>query len=467
MVSYYVQSLFILFAAVSLLGSGVASLFFNRLDSSARYWVVATWFTGITTLVTVFRNELPLFWAYSAPIGLSGVSFVLMGLSIARLYDKRPPWRTLRNLGVITLVFIAVMELCRIHAGPKVTLILSGLCFGLTSLWSSHPAHVHYRLTGNRFSMYMRWIFIGTGLLHLLRMQGALTGWGVDTFGRDAWNLGIWSFIFMMGLVRYFGYLGIRIQEQYDQKLQIAQALAREEEGRRLGAQLARLERQQSLGIMSASFAHELNQPLAAIMNYAELLQHQLQTGTLQNTVPHPALDGITANSARAGDIIRRIRSFIQPAALSKERVDLRSVVNEVCALVQHQAQLSSIKIVRGPMPSPMWVLADAVQLSQVLFNVLRNAMESTANAPVREIHLALTRDGPAWLLSVNDSGPGLSEEAVRRVGDAFYTTKMTGLGMGLSISKTILAQFGGQLLLANTGSGACAEIRLPVTEWT
>jgi signal transduction histidine kinase len=468
MATYYVQSLFIFFAIFSLLGGLVASLYFARLDSSARYWVVSALIGGVINMATVFREDLPPLWSYSVSIGLGGASFVLMGLGIARLYNKGPQWRSLLGLLAGTLVFIAVMEWARVHAGPKVTLLLSGGLFGLTSLWGAYFAHVHYQRTSNQFSMHMRWVMVSLGLFHLLRTQGVITGWGVNTFGQEAWTYGIWTGAFVMGVLRYFAYVAIRIQEQAEERLKVVTALAREEEGRRLGARLAHQDRQHSLGVMSASFAHELNQPLATILNYAELLQEQLKTGNLERQTSQRVLDDIITNSVRAGDIIRRIRNFIQPAALKKELVDLRGVINEVCALVEPEARRANIDIVKPALnTAPIWVLGDPVQLSQVLFNVVRNAMESVAKVQTRRIRLEIRQEHRDIWLEVHDTGPGLSEVAAEQAGDPFYTTKISGLGMGLSISKTILAQFGGRLTLQNTPDGACARIALPFAEVT
>ncbi|WP_299513556.1 ATP-binding protein [uncultured Limnohabitans sp.] len=436
------------------------------MDSSARYWVVATLLIGASTLATVFRDTLTPLWSYSVPIGLSGTSYMLMAFGLSRLYDQGPQLGRLVWLALGTVVYIAVMEWSRIHAGSEVTLLLSGGLFGVTSLWGAYFAHAHYQHTANRFAMHMRWVMASLGLFHLLRTQGFVTGWGLNTFGQEAWTYGIWTGAFVAGMLRYFAYFGIRVQEQADERLKVMTALVREEEGRRLGNRLAQQDRHHSLGVMSASFAHELNQPLTAILNYAELLQHQQKSGQWDPQVSERALDDIIHNSVRAGDIIRRIRNFIQPASLNKELVDLRGVIDEVCALVQPEARRGNMEIVKpARRNTPMWVLGDAVQLSQVLFNVVRNAMESVEKAQTRSIRLDIRQENREILIEVHDTGPGLSEAAAEQAGDPFYTTKISGLGMGLSISKTILAQFGGRLSLQNTENGACARIALPFAQ--
>jgi two-component system sensor kinase FixL len=211
-----------------------------------------------------------------------------------------------------------------------------------------------------------------------------------------------------------------------------------------------------------------LNQPLAAILNYTELLQHQQKSGQWDAQMNQRVLDDIIHNSVRAGDIIRRIRNFIQPESLKKELVDLRGVINEVFALVEPEARRGNTEIVKPILPNtPIWVLGDAVQLSQVLFNVVRNAMESVEKVQTRSIRLDIRHENREILIEVHDTGPGLSEAAAEQAGDPFYTTKISGLGMGLSISKTILAQFDGRLMLQNTENGACAQIALPVAQVT
>jgi len=132
--------------------------------------------------------------------------------------------------------------------------------------------------------------------------------------------------------------------------------------------------------------------------------------------------------------------------------------------MVEPVALRNDIEIIKPPLTQqPIWVLGDSVQLSQVLFNVLRNAIESVAKVQERRVQLDIRQDHRDILMEIHDSGPGLSEAAAEQAGDPFYTTKISGLGMGLSISKTILAQFDGRLSLENTGRGACARITLPM----
>ena len=464
MSSYNAQSLFIFFALFSLLGGGASAIYFKRLDSSARYWVLATLLQGVTCMATVFRQDLPLFWSYSVAISLNAASLVLMGWGLLRIDQQDSNWHKLTGLGLASLIFTGILEYSRMLGSPSMMLILPGLVFGGLSLWTAHHAHVYGQSSGNRIAWYMRWVMAGVGLLQLLRIQVAWTGWDIQSLGREAWTLVIWTAIFMLGMLRYFLYIAIRVQDSHHKKLAMITTLAQEEASRRMSEKLARLERQQSLGVMSASFAHELNQPLANTLLYGELLQDQLKSGNLTLDTSQAAVEGIISNSERAGQIIRRIRTFIQSSALQRELVDLRGVITEVLALIDPEIRQSNIEMDRPVLPdTPIWVLGDAVQLSQVLFNVLRNAMESVVQVQTRCIRLDVGQENRDIVIEVHDTGTGLSETAAEQAGDPFYTTKISGLAMGLSISKTILVQFGGQLSLINTEQGACAQIVLPL----
>lgn len=468
MTAFNVQSLFAFYAIFSIIGGLIACFYFKRLDTSARYWVVSTLIIGVTNLATLFRSELPLLWSYSIPIGLNGMAFVLMGLGITRLHHSGPQWRSLLSLGIGTLVFIVLMEWCRLQWGLRVTVVLSGGLFAATSFWGSYAAHVYYKRSGNPFATHMRSVMVGIGVVNLLRTQGSFTGWGLETFGTDAWTLGIWSVLFLLGMLRYFVYFGMRVQEQSDERLKVMTALAREEEGRSFGNLLAQQDRQRSLGVMSSSFAHELNQPLTAIIGYAQLLQYQQKSGQWDPQASQSMLETIVQNAERAGFIIRRIRNFIEPSAVKIEPVDLCGVIDEVLALVEPEARRGTIEIFKPILPTvPVYVLGDAVQLSQVLFNLVRNAMESVAQVQSRCVRLDIRQEGPEILIEIHDTGPGLSETDTKMAGEAFYTTKASGLGMGLTISKTILAQFDGRLTLQNTANGACARITLPLAKLT
>lgn len=254
--------------------------------------------------------------------------------------------------------------------------------------------------------------------------------------------------------IGHFGYVGLALDRSMRREVKTAAALARDEESRRLGEQIAQLDRQRSLGEMSASLGHELNQPLTAILTNAQVARRGLLAGRFDTAQLTEFIDKIIQNTQRASQIIDRIRGFIRPVATRREPVNLVSVTREVIDLVADAAKSRKINLSLAPDGQPVWVTGDSIQLSQIVLNVVRNACEAVSQMTNREIRIAIfNRDGRA-ILQIRDTGPGLAPEVLSQAGNPFFTTKSSGLGMGLSISRSIAEQHGGTLTIANADSG-------------
>ena len=266
-------------------------------------------------------------------------------------------------------------------------------------------------------------------------------------------------------VVSNIGYLGIALERALRARIDAAAAQARAEESQRLSEQLASLDRQRCLGTMSASLGHEINQPLAAIMAHAQIIQHGVQSAAAAISTPvQDSLQRIVDHTQRAPQLIERIRGFLRPQAAHYEPVALDRLVPDVVKLITAEARAQRVTLRPAPDMPPLKVLGDPVQLSQILLNLLRNAIEAMAESPRREIQVTLHPQNGHARLRLRDTGPGLSEEVSRRVGEPFFTTKDSGLGMGLSISRTLAEQHGGTLTLTNAeDGGALAELILPV----
>jgi C4-dicarboxylate-specific signal transduction histidine kinase len=354
-----------------------------------------------------------------------------------------------------------------VNMPAQVALVISSLGLGLSSLWCWYPAHQHYKLTGNPFSRHMRWLVVVLAFTQFLRIQGAFTDWTLESFGKTAISLSIWSAIYVMGILRYCFYIGMRLHESAQKQILAAMNQARMEENIKLNAQMAHLERQHSLGVMAASFSHELNQPLTAIVNYADLGKHRLSGPSPDPKELGDLMDRIIQNTMRMSQVIQRIRNFIQPATMHKEEVNLKQVVQEVIALLANEALKKNVQLFAHLDEKKLTVQADSIHLSQVFLNVIRNAMDATAHELRREVHVRLAQQNDKAMVLVQDTGPGLSAEAEKMAGTPFFTTKAQGLGMGLSISTRILSQYDGTLSLKSMPSaGTTVSIVLPLSSF-
>jgi PAS domain S-box-containing protein len=218
---------------------------------------------------------------------------------------------------------------------------------------------------------------------------------------------------------------------------------------RQLQADLARVTRATTLGGLASSIAHEVNQPLAAVAVSASACLRWLAMAPPNLPEAVSAASHIVRDATRASDIILRIRRFLQRGADAAEDVDLATVTREVVVMAQDELRSRKVTLQVSARPDLPAVRGDRVQLQQVMLNLLINAIEAMGgvdeNARTLEVHLSVRQ--PAWVrVEVRDSGTGLTPEQARNIFQAFYTTKPSGIGMGLAISRSIIEAHGGRL---------------------
>ncbi|MER9563126.1 PAS domain-containing protein [Mesorhizobium sp. M0571] len=235
---------------------------------------------------------------------------------------------------------------------------------------------------------------------------------------------------------------------------------------RQLESDLAHMNRLSVMGELTASLAHEITQPIAAARNNARAAMHFLDRNPPDLGEIREALASIVDDADRAGDIIDRIRDHIKKAPPRKSRLDLNEAIDEVIGLAQSAITTNGVSV-RTRLAEGLYpVEGDRVQLQQVVLNLILNAVEamSTLQAEPREMSISTeqTQTGGV-LVSVRDSGPGIDPDNLDRVFEAFYTTKSNGVGMGLSISQSIIEAHGGRLWAdMNASGGAALRFFLP-----
>lgn len=242
----------------------------------------------------------------------------------------------------------------------------------------------------------------------------------------------------------------------------------REESAARLQeiqGELARLARLNELGEMASTLAHELNQPLAAIANYTQGCVRFL--GDLDDSAAgriREALEEAAKQALRAGGIIRHLREFVTRGETEMKLETVRKLVEEAGALALVGSREQGVRSVFELAPEGAEVLVDRVQIQQVLINLVRNAMEAMRESERRELSVrTITQDGSVTI-EVADTGPGISEEVAGRLFQPFVTSKASGMGIGLSISKRIVEAHGGEISASrNENGGATFRFSLPL----
>ena len=230
-------------------------------------------------------------------------------------------------------------------------------------------------------------------------------------------------------------------------------------------AELAHLSRVAMMGELAASIAHELNQPLTAIVSNGRAAQRMLAQPAAASELP-AILDDIVADGMRAGAVIQRTRSMVRKGGPAPARLDLGNLVREVATLVANDALIRQVNLLLPPPMPPVVVEGDRIQLQQVVLNLLINAFEAMpgdAQQP-RDVVVSIEPiDGTRAEVAVRDTGAGIPVDA-QSLFDAFYTTKPSGMGMGLSVARSILEAHGGDIrATANPGGGATVRFTLPL----
>jgi signal transduction histidine kinase len=240
-------------------------------------------------------------------------------------------------------------------------------------------------------------------------------------------------------------------------------------ERERARAELAHFNRVTTMGQLTASIAHEVNQPIAAIVTNADAALRFLGAQPPDLEEAREALGSILKDGARAGDVIGRIRTLITkvPVPTRNDRLDINETILEVVALTRSEALRNGVSLqVRLAKDLPL-IQGDRVQLQQVMLNLIINAVEAMSGVSERSRDLLIGSEKDASngvLVTVRDSGPGLNPESFDHLFDAFYTTKPGGMGMGLSICRSIVEAHGGRIWASRTaGLGATVQFTLPV----
>lgn len=232
---------------------------------------------------------------------------------------------------------------------------------------------------------------------------------------------------------------------------------------------LERVARVSELGQVAAGIAHEMNQPLTAMMNYCNAAKRLAASGKPGDAEKSVAmLAKVSEQAERAGQIVRRMRDFLEKRAATRGAEDVVAIVDDAMALGLIGAKSANVKARFVHEPNLPLVTVDRVQIQQVLVNLLRNAVEAMAEVETRKITLTLSRThgGDRVLVQVADTGPGISPAIVEKLFTPFVTTKTHGMGIGLAISKSIIEAHGSDLAARpNTGGGTVFEFSLPAAD--
>jgi PAS domain S-box-containing protein len=274
-------------------------------------------------------------------------------------------------------------------------------------------------------------------------------------------ELGAQVYSLLIAPIQDLGYINIYARD-------ITAVRRAEQESRQHQAELVHVCRLSTMGEVATGMAHELNQPLSAIVNFANGCSRRLQGGMGERGELVEAMSQITSQAQRASEIIRRLRALVGKQPPIRSQVDLNYLVREVCSFVEFETTKLDFAVALDLAEGEILVDVDLVQIEQVLLNLVRNALDALQDVESTERRLTIrTRlAGNAAEATVEDNGPGIPAERIQYLFEPFFTTKETGMGMGLPISQTIVANHGGTIWVESlAGGGATFHVRLPIAQ--
>jgi signal transduction histidine kinase len=423
----------------------------------AWWWLGGSFSVASGLLLIAGRIVLPVWLTYHAANILLMGSFVFWHQSLRIMQGKAWPLRQVFMwFALITIVFILVYELFEpVARASVVRFILGTLSFGLAwALWrfSQKQQGINIKLIATAFLV--------TGLTFYL--HGLLSSQGIDPSPfADTWDASALSlFVLITCIVSHLSFFGLTLDINNQVRLERRIERIKKQETLQLNQRIGELERQTDLRMAASQLAHELNQPLTAVMAMAEVCIQALDK-------PHIPLEKITSNLdkavfnvTRASDLLVSIRmdSAMEPG--QPEALDLGELVQNALDLLQSQIQAHQVQVEVQFDLLPSQPVGNALYMTQVLTNLMRNAIEAMSESPQRVLKVSTKTWGHACELCIEDTGPFVNDEALSKINQPFNSSKTQGLGIGLLISRTLLARQGYSLdMHANPNGGLKAII--------
>jgi signal transduction histidine kinase len=285
---------------------------------------------------------------------------------------------------------------------------------------------------------------------------------GSETFFREptAWQRYSWQIALITAIVLVQGGLIMGLLREHRRR-QLAEVQSRQRM-----AELARVMRFSTAGELTGSIAHEINQPLGSILTNAETAKVILKSPSPDIAELNEIVDDILRDDRRAGEVIRRMKSLLKKAPFELKNFDLNDLVRETLGVLSALAVGRKIELTSSITQNALPILGDRIQIQQVILNLVANGIEAMkdTSAESRTISIRTSRVEKLAELSVSDRGPGIPEDKLKEVFEPFFTSKAEGMGMGLSIARTIIEAHHGQISAKNRDhGGASFRIRIPL----
>ena len=473
MTPFTVQTLFLLYSAISLLSAIlIGALFWGKKDFSAKLWLWACLLTSVATAVTVFRGDISPLISFSLMVSFEALSVVFLGESLKQLgaYSSKTKFNKL--LLIIPVALFALVEIERSASNGLVTPMMSAtatLFFALCNVFCLYQAiKVSQKFTNRFFFHFLVAMFGIVIFLYFLRIINVFIGYSGYTFDIKIFNVFIWFFIVLFGSIRNLAYIVLRLHLGFaeyknlnNMNLKLSNVL---EERNQMILSLERLNRSASINALASTISHEINQPLGASRLNAQYAEMKLESDPSNVTLFKELIKCILEDINRASTIVKNLSRLSSNQNNSATYVNLAESIDQVIEISKGKLR-SSKTTVNIDCAGHYQINVNMSEWQQVLINLINNAVDSLdeTDKDNKKIGISAKQDGKTIKISIQDNGHGIAAGQESKIFALMVSTKQSGSGIGLWLSKTIINRFGGEITAHNTiDGGACLVIKLP-----
>lgn len=432
----------------------------EKRDRSVIWWCLGSLLAGLGIVLIGLRLQLPVLLSFHLANSALLSSFVLWNQSLRMALGR--PWSLIQVCSLVAFLSLCYALLYAFASAEDRGLGVR-LLLGVQALHTAWLALrlARYNRSKNALAIGVSYAVLGAAFL----LQVMLSGWAdhnPDPFNA-AWDAGLLALLALLtAVVGHFSYAGMVLDGAARQRLQVMRAKVEDEAARQLDLRLIQQERERRLSLVSASLAHELNQPMTVVDAHLQMAQRLLHRSDASVELMAQLVEKLLLSAERAAAILSRIRASTRQHEPILQAVNLHEQALLAIEQLEPLAQELDVEVKIQAPPVTVWCSGDPLALSQVLVNLMRNAMQAMQASPIRILSIHIEADASHVQLRVMDTGPGLSPEMLQVWGQPFRTNRANGLGMGLAISRDIVEQHQGSLKLGNhLNGGAVATLRL------
>lgn len=468
-----IQSIFLFYSAfLALCVLALLALFWGKEDKSSLLWILSCSITGVVGFITVFRDTIPLVISYSAMVSLEVMSMFLLSQSIKAL-DPRSRWRNFYPFILISTVgLFIVLEVLRDRAEGALTPLMSllvAIAFCMTNLYGAYVSRrVSKAYQHNLFFNCLSGLFLAIAFLQLWRVINSLTGYSLFAFDNKTLTVVAFFFIFLFGTLRNLTYIVMRMHLVYVEhdtmnsiNLRLANVIRERNE---MITSLEKLNKVTSTNSLASTLAHEVSQPLGASKLGADFMLHLLKNNPKDPKEIEEVAKSLVSNIDRISGIIRNLTNLSKVSKKEPVGIPLNKALDDILAICRSRLQAQKITI-DVHLADSVLILINEAELGQVLINILNNAIDEleSLNQPHKRIVIKGKRDGGRFVISIADNGRGVEASQRQDIFSLLVSHKPEGSGIGLWLSKEIIARYDGVIYCEESeDGGAKFTIELP-----